>query len=89
MVKENVTPNRIAEVAKSGCLEGVDQELVSQLTADHIAVSYAVLHYGKGPDNPLNDVTFYSKQQPDGERSDYILHVSISKDLRSWSQCRL
>ncbi|KAL4067181.1 hypothetical protein V8B97DRAFT_1978480 [Scleroderma yunnanense] len=72
MVKQNVTPDRIVQVAKSGCLEGVDEELVAQLTVDHIVVDLSVLHYGRGPNNPLDDVTFYSKQQPDvGRRADY------------------
>jgi len=67
MVKQNVTPARIVEVAKSGCLKGVDEELVAQLTVDHIAVGLSVLHYGRGANNPLDEVTFYSKQQPDGK----------------------
>lgn len=67
MVKQNVTPARIVEVAKSGSLKGVDEDLVAQLTVDHVAVALSVLHYGRGPNNPLDEVTFYSKQQPDGE----------------------
>lgn len=77
MVRQNVTPARIVEVAKSGLLEGVDEELVSQLTQECVAVNVSVLHYGKGPSNPLDDVTFYSKQQPDvgrkADRSDISL----------------
>jgi len=65
--KQNVTPARIVEVAKSGCLKGVDEELVAQLTVDHVAVGLSILHYGRGPNNPLDEVTFYSKQQPDGK----------------------
>lgn len=67
MVKQNVTPARIVRVAKSGCLKGVDEELVAQLTVDHVAVDMSVLHHGRGPNNPMDEVTFYSKQQPDGE----------------------
>ncbi|KIK22450.1 hypothetical protein PISMIDRAFT_102360, partial [Pisolithus microcarpus 441] len=77
MVSQNVTPARIVEVAKSGSLEGVDKELVLQLTEEYVAVNVSVLHYGKGPRNPLDDVTFYSKQQPDvgrkADRSDISL----------------
>ncbi|KAI6096736.1 hypothetical protein F5141DRAFT_561444 [Pisolithus sp. B1] len=77
MVRQNVTPARIVEVAKSGSLEGVDEELVVQLTEEYVAVNVSVLHYGKGPRNPLDDVTFYSKQQPDvgrkADRSDISL----------------
>ncbi|KAH7881867.1 hypothetical protein F5I97DRAFT_474016 [Phlebopus sp. FC_14] len=65
MVEENVTPESIVAAARSGLLEGVDQELVEQLTPDHVAVNCSTLHYGKGKENPLNYVTFYSKQQPD------------------------
>ncbi|KAI6119258.1 hypothetical protein EDD17DRAFT_1482744 [Pisolithus thermaeus] len=72
MVRQNVTPARIVEVAKSGSLEGVDEELVVQLTEEYVAVNVSVLHYGKGPRNPLDDVTFYSKQQPDvGRKADH------------------
>lgn len=77
MVSRDVTPARIVEVAKSGSLEGVDEELVLQLTEEYVAVNVSVLHYGKGPRNPLDDVTFYSKQQPDvgrkADRSDISL----------------
>ncbi|KAF9233355.1 hypothetical protein BU15DRAFT_90386 [Melanogaster broomeanus] len=55
MIKENITPEKIVEVAKSGVLKGVDEELVMQLTPKHVA----------GEKNPLDEVTFYSKKKPD------------------------
>ncbi|KAG9309841.1 hypothetical protein JVU11DRAFT_1149 [Chiua virens] len=64
MIKDNITAAKIVAVAKSGVLTGVDEELISQLTPDHIAVSCANLHYGKGASNPLDYVTFYSKKRP-------------------------
>ncbi|KAI6027100.1 hypothetical protein EDC04DRAFT_2718522 [Pisolithus marmoratus] len=36
-----------------------------QLTQEYVIVNVSVLHYGKGPSNPLDDVIFYSRQQPD------------------------
>ncbi|KAG6331004.1 hypothetical protein ID866_8084 [Astraeus odoratus] len=82
MVKQRVTPAEIANAAKSGFLEGVDEGLVGELKANHIAVDVSVLHYGKGPNNPLDDVTFYSKQQPDGKQwlssSSCVCSVSCS-----------
>jgi len=67
MVKQNVTPARIVEVMKSGCLKGVKEELAAQLTIDHVVVGLSILHYGRRTNNPLDKVTFYSKQQPDGK----------------------
>ena len=58
MVKQNVTPARIVEFAKSGCLKEVDEKLVAQLTVDYVAVGLSVLHYGRAPNNPLDEVTF-------------------------------
>ncbi|KIJ58839.1 hypothetical protein HYDPIDRAFT_101908 [Hydnomerulius pinastri MD-312] len=65
MVKRNITPEKIVEIAKSGVLEGVDEELVTQLTTNHVAVNCSKLHYGKDEKNPLDFVTFYSKKKPD------------------------
>ncbi|KAF8436802.1 hypothetical protein L210DRAFT_979380 [Boletus edulis BED1] len=64
MVEDNVTPDAIVKVAQSGVLTGVDEELVAQLTPSHVVVTCSLLHYGKGKDNPLNQVTFYSKKKP-------------------------
>ncbi|KAH0839456.1 hypothetical protein J3R83DRAFT_246 [Lanmaoa asiatica] len=64
MIKANVTPEAIVEVAKSGVLTGVDEELVAQLQPSHVAVTCSLLHYGKGARNPLDEVTFYSKKKP-------------------------
>jgi deoxynucleoside triphosphate triphosphohydrolase SAMHD1 len=72
MIKENVTPAAIVEVAKSGVLQGVDEDLVVQLTPAHVAVTCSSLHYGKGPNNPLDEVTFYSKQKPNGALSFFL-----------------
>lgn len=66
MIEDNVTADAIVEVAKSGVLTGVDQELVSQLKSSHVAVTCSLLHYGKGERNPLDEVTFYSKKKPHG-----------------------
>ncbi|KIJ12895.1 hypothetical protein PAXINDRAFT_82056 [Paxillus involutus ATCC 200175] len=65
MVKENITPEKIVEVAKSGVLEGVDEELVMQLAPKHVAVNWSMLHYGRGEKNPLDEVAFYGKGNPD------------------------
>ena len=69
MIKAKVTPDAIVEVAKSGVLIGVDEELVAQLKPSHVAVSCSLLHYGKGEHNPLDEVTFYSKKKPNGASS--------------------
>lgn len=66
MIKAKVTPDAIVEVAKSGVLTGVDEELVAQLKPNHVAVTCSLLHYGKGERNPLDEVTFYSKKKPNG-----------------------
>ncbi|KAI9460398.1 hypothetical protein HD554DRAFT_2206873 [Boletus coccyginus] len=64
MIKASMTPDAIVEVAKSGVLTGVDEELVAQLKPSHVAVTCLLLHYGKKEDNPLDEVTFYSKKKP-------------------------
>ena len=66
MIKANVTPEAIVAVATSGVLTGVDEELVAQLKPSHVAVTCGLLHYGKGEQNPLDEVTFYSKKKPNG-----------------------
>ena len=66
MIKNNITPEAIVAVAKSGVLMGVDEELVAQLKPSHVAVTCSLLHYGKGERNPLDEVTFYSKKKPHG-----------------------
>lgn len=76
MIKDNVTPAAIVEVAKSGVLQGVDEDLVAQLTPAHVAVTCSPLHYGKGPNNPLDEVRFYSKQKPNGALS-FFFHFFL------------
>lgn len=66
MIKGSVTEEAIVKVAKSGVLEGVDEELVTQLQPSHMVVTWSLLHYGKSERNPLDEVTFYSKKKPHG-----------------------
>lgn len=66
MIAASVTPDAIVEVAKSGVLTGVDEELVAQLKPSHVAVACLQLHYGKKEQNPLDEVTFYTKKKPNG-----------------------
>ncbi|KAI5989880.1 hypothetical protein EDD15DRAFT_2198251 [Pisolithus albus] len=50
---------------KKSLLTSEQKSLCSRLMEEYVAVNVSVLHYGKGPLNPLDDMTFYSKQQPD------------------------
>ncbi|KAG8218176.1 hypothetical protein J3R82DRAFT_3727 [Butyriboletus roseoflavus] len=82
MIETHVTREAIVAMAKSGVLTGVDEELVAQLKPSHIAVTCSPLHYGKGERNPLDEVTFYSKKNPNkcrkADYSDFSLSMPCS-----------
>ncbi|KAG1740233.1 uncharacterized protein EDB91DRAFT_1133849 [Suillus paluster] len=59
-----ITPETIVHAAKNVNLPGVEQSLVAELTADDVIVDVSKMHYGRGVDNPIYQVKFYSKRDP-------------------------
>ncbi|KAJ8584183.1 HD-domain/PDEase-like protein [Rhizopogon salebrosus TDB-379] len=60
----HITPESIVHAARTADLPGIEQDLVSELTADHIIVDVSKMHHGRGVDNPVSQVMFYSKRYP-------------------------
>lgn len=59
-----ITPEAIVHAAKNANLEGVEQSLIAELTVDHVIVDVSKMHYGRGVANPIYQVKFYSKHEP-------------------------
>lgn len=59
-----ITPGSIVHAAKHANLPGVEENLVAELTVDHVIVDVSKMHYGRGVDNPIYQVKFYSKHNP-------------------------
>ncbi|OJA21338.1 hypothetical protein AZE42_07115 [Rhizopogon vesiculosus] len=60
----HITPESIVHAAKHADLPGVDQGVVAELTVDHVIVDVSTMHYGRGGVNPVSQVMFYSKYNP-------------------------
>jgi HD superfamily phosphohydrolase len=60
----HITPEAIVHAAKNANLEGVEESLIAELTVDHVIVDISKMHYGRGVDNPIYQVKFYSKHEP-------------------------
>jgi hypothetical protein len=73
-----ITPEAIVHAAKNANLEGVEQSLIAELTVDHIIVDVSKMHYGRGVANPIYQVKFYSKHEPNGDHR--ILQYDICTD---------
>jgi hypothetical protein len=69
MHKENVTPQRVAEEIAKIDVSSTSEDGVDQPTADDVVIDFCVMHFGKGNENPMQNVKFYSKRQPNGETS--------------------
>lgn len=75
--QEQITPKAIVHAAKNANLPGVEQSLVAELTVDHVIVDVSKMHYGRGVDNPIYQVRFYSKHYPNVCRQAESADVSL------------
>jgi len=64
--KEHITEQRIAEHIEKIKISPKDDDLSDRPTADDIIIAFSTIHFGRGKENPMKDVKFYSKRQPDG-----------------------
>lgn len=63
-------PEEIVSAAKSHKPENNEERAaLEELSAQHIIIDEAVLHYGMGNSNPIDKVRFYSKRKPNGVHS--------------------
>lgn len=70
LVRARITPESIVLTAKRYAAENPfdsnvpDPAIVEALSAEHVIVDVAEMHYGMKEKNPLRFVKFYSKQHP-------------------------
>ncbi|KAJ3523594.1 hypothetical protein NM688_g8701 [Phlebia brevispora] len=62
--RAHFTPEAIVLAAKRICQGTPHEELAQGLTAEHVIVDMAEMHYGMKDANPLDTVRFYSKRRP-------------------------
>lgn len=60
-------PEAIVSGAKSHIPENSgERDALQELSVQHVIVDEAVLHYGMGNRNPIDEIRFYSKRKPQG-----------------------
>lgn len=53
-----------------------ERAALEELSVKHIIIDEAVLHYGMGNTNPINEIRFYSKRKPLGMHSPFQANLT-------------
>ncbi|CCM00278.1 uncharacterized protein FIBRA_02308 [Fibroporia radiculosa] len=75
--EEYFTPEKIVQAALADNGDDPDAFEHGELTADHVIVDLAKMHYGMKDKNPLDYVKFYSKQHPNTSERANLDDISL------------